>query len=149
MEGERQAALLQHGVELHVAIVEHAALMRRRHHEADHAGLVGEILDHLDAGFRLVERKIEHRADARLVRQHLVTEPAVIGARQRHLDIGPRRGGERQHRRREQADDIDPHRVHPALGQRDVAMRHRRHLLLAAPADALDAAAEILEVGVG
>jgi hypothetical protein len=103
-----------------------------------------EFLHRLIGRLRVVERQIERRPNARLGRQHLVTEPAVIGTGQRDLDLGPRRKAEGQHRRREEHHDVDAHRIHPALGQRDVAMRVRRRLLLALARIARDAAHQIL-----
>ena len=89
MEPERQAVLFQQRIGLHVGVVMHRPVARRRHHEADHAGLAGEFLHHAERRCRIVERQIQHRADARLLRQHALDQPAVIGARQRdlHLDL--------------------------------------------------------------
>ena len=67
VERERQAGFLDQRVGLHVVVVVHRVVAHRRDHEADHALLAGELLDHPVAGVRIVERQIEHRADARLL----------------------------------------------------------------------------------
>ena len=76
----------------------------------------------------------------------LLDEPAVIGARQRHLDLDARRQAQRQHRRREKAGHVDAQRVHPALRQRDVAMRRSGVFSSGAAGDAGDAAGHLLVV---
>ena len=144
MERERQLTLLQHGVGARVAIVPHALVARRRDAEPDDARLVAQLLDHALAGRRIVEREIEARLDARLGRDDVVDEPAVIGARQRHLDLDARRQSQRQHRRREEAGLIDAERVHPALRQRNVAVDAGGRLFLVPAPVARDAARHLL-----
>ncbi len=144
VERERQPALLQRGVGLGIGIVVDAAIVRRGHHEADDALPVGEFQHGLVAGLGIVEGQIEHRLEARLLAEDLVAEPAIVGLRQPDLDLDPRTGGEIEHRRRKHAGDVDAHRVHPAPHQRDVAVRRRRDLLVAAPGIARDASADFL-----
>jgi hypothetical protein len=118
---------------------------RRGDEKPDHAFLLAELLDELVGRVGIVERQVEHRHQSRLARQHPLTEPAIVGARQRHLNLDLRMHAERQHRRREQHRDVDADRVHPALGQRDVALILAGwRLLQAAQRIARDAAAHIL-----
>ncbi len=72
------------------------------------------------------------------------TEPAVIGAAERDLDLDLRMQPELQHRRGKHHRDVDADRVHPALGQRDVAVLAAVGLLDLAQRIARDAAAHIL-----
>ena len=122
----------------------HRAVARRRHHEADHARLAGEFLHHAEGRRRIVERQIQHRADARLVRQHALDQPAVIGARERDLHLDLRMEPELQHRRGKDHRDVGAHRVHPAPRQRDVAMLVARNLFELAHRIAQHAPADVL-----
>ena len=149
MECERQVALLQRGVGLGVGVVVDAAIMRRRHHEADDALAIGEFQHGLVAGLGIVERQIEHRLEAILLAEDLVAEPAIVGLRHRHLDLDARAGREIEHRGREHAGDVDAHGVHPAPHQGDVAVRGRRDLLDPAAGIAGDASADLLVRAVG
>ena len=148
VEAERQVPLLQRRVHLHVRVLVVAGVVRRRHHEADDAFALAELLDDLVAGLGIVERQIQHRLDARLLVEDGVAEPAVVGAREPDLDLVARTVREIEHRRREHDRDVDAELVHPALHQHDVAMRRRRHLLVLALRIAGDAAGELL-VGAG
>ena len=85
----------------------------------------------------------------RLDRQDALAEPAVVGLAQRHLHLGLRMQAEEQHRGREQAGIVDPHRVHPALGHVDVAVGVGRRLLQPAQVRARDAAAGVLIADLG
>ena len=144
VEGERHAPLLDRRPGLRIGVVVDAAVVRRRHHEADDALLVAELLHGLVAGLGIVERQVEHRLEARLLSKNFLAEPPVIGLRQRDLDLDARTGREIEHRGREHAGDVDAHGVHPAAHQGDVAMRRRRHLLDAAARIAGNAAGKFL-----
>ena len=109
-----------------------------------HALLAGELLDHLVALLRIVERQVEHRDDARLLLQHALAEPAIVGPGQRDLGLDLRMQAELQHRRGKQHGDVDAQRVHPAPGQRHVAMHAGFRLLDPAQRIAGDAAADVL-----
>ena len=64
-----------------------------------------------------------------LLGENPLAQPAVIGLRQRDLGLDLRMQAELQHRRGKQHRDIDAHGVHPAPGQRDVAMHAGLRLL--------------------
>ena len=130
MEGDRLAHLLEQRIGLDVGVVVHRLVARRRHHEADHALLVAEILHRLVGGFRIVERQIQHRDDAGLDREDALAEPAIVGAAHRHLDLDLRMQAEKQHRRREQAGIIDAHGVHPFERHADVAVLEPAELVV-------------------
>ena len=123
VERQRLARRLQRGIEPHVAVVMHRLVAGRDHGEADDARLVGELLDHLDAGVGIVERQIHHRLDARLPRQQFLDHPAIERAPERHLHLGLRMHAEQQHRRRERHRVVDAHAVHRAPDQLDLTMR--------------------------
>ena len=144
VERERQAGLLDRRVDPHVAVVMHRPVAHRGDHEAAHALLAGELLDHPQARVGIVEGEIDHRADAAFLLQHLLAEPAVVGKGERHLGLDLRMQAELQHRRGEQHGDIDAHGVHPAPRQRDVAMHAGFRLLDAAQRIADRAAAHVL-----
>ena len=144
VERERQAVLFEQRIGAHVVVVMHRAVARRRHHEADHARLAGELLHHAERGGRIVERQIEHRADARLAREHALDQPAVIGARERDLHLDLRMEPELEHRRGKDHRDVGAHRIHPAPRQRDVAMLVARHLFELAHRIAQHAPADVL-----
>ena len=93
MEGDRLAHLLEQRIGLHVGVVVHRLVARRGHHESDHALLVAEILHGLVGGFGIVERQIEHRDDARLVRRERARRarrcrPGTSPPRPRPADAG-------------------------------------------------------------
>ena len=145
VERDRLAELFEQRVGFHIGVVVHRLVARRRHHEADDAFLVAEILHRLIGGFRIVERQVKHRDQPRLDREDALAEPAVIGAAQRHLDLDLRMQAEKQHRGREQAGVIDAERIHPLDGHGDVAVPAvLRHFLQPAQIGAGDAATEIL-----
>ena len=121
--------LLQRRVEPHVGIVPDRLVAGGRDREADHAGRVGEALDRLDAGVRIVERQVEQRLLARVLRQDLLDQPAVIGVAERHFDVGLRVHAEREHRGREHHHVVDAHGVHGALGELHLAMQAGRRRL--------------------
>jgi hypothetical protein len=125
MEGERQAALLEHRIEAHVAIVVHRPVARRGHGEADDAGLVGELLDEGGARLGRVERQVQKPAQASILRQHLLGQPAIVGAAQLDLDLGLRMYPQHQHGRREHRHDVDAHRIHRAARQHRLAVPAR------------------------
>ncbi len=83
------------------------------------------------------------------MRQHALGQPAVIGARQRDFDLDLRMQAELQHRRRKHHRDVDADGVHPAPGQRDVALLAGRGLLHAARRVAHDAPAHVLIADAG
>jgi hypothetical protein len=58
VEAERHPALLEHRIELHVAVVVYRPVADGGDHEADHAFALSEVLDDRDAGLRLIERQI-------------------------------------------------------------------------------------------
>ena len=109
-----------------------------------HALLAGELLDHAVARLGIVERQIDHRADAGLLRQHALGQPAVVGVGQRDLGLDLRMQAELEHRRGEQHRDIDAHGVHPAPRQRHVAVHAGLGLLDPAQRIADRAAAHVL-----
>ena len=144
VERERQAGLLDRRIDLHVAVVVHRPVAHRRDHEAGHALLAGELLDHAVARLRIVERQVDHRADARLLGQHALGEPAIVGVGQRDLGLDLRVQAELQHRRGKQHGDVDAHGVHPAPRQRHVAVHAGLGLLDPAQRIARHAAAHVL-----
>ena len=126
VEAERHAGVLQRRIEPHVGIVPDRLVTRRRDGEADDARLAGEFLDALHAGVGIVERQIEQRLLARVLRQNLLDQPAVIGLGERHLGVDLRMHAEREHRGREHDHVVDAHRVHGALGELHLAVQARR-----------------------
>ena len=123
MERQRHPQFLNRRIGLGIGVVIDAAIMGGGDHETDHALLVAELADDAVAGFRIVERQVEHRLEARVLGEHALAQPAVIGGGERDLDLDARTRCEVEHRRREHAGDVDAHGVHPAPHQRDVAMR--------------------------
>ena len=107
VEAERLAGVLQRGIEPHVGIVPDRLVARRGDGEADHARRVGEPLDRLDAGIGVVERQIEQRLLARILRQDFLDQPAIIGIAERDLGIDLRVHAEREHRGREHHHVVD------------------------------------------
>ena len=83
------------------------------------------------------------------MRQHALGQPAVIGPRQRDFDLDLWMQAELQHRRREHHGDVDADGVHPAPGQRDVALLAGRGLLHAARRVAHHAPAHVLIADAG
>jgi hypothetical protein len=129
---------------LDIGVVVHRLVARRRHHEADHAFFVAELLNGPVGGFGIVEGQIKHGDQPRLGGENALAEPAVIALRHRHLDLDLRMQAEEQHRGRKQAGVIDPHGVHPQLGHADVAVGAGGDLLVFAQFVARDAAAGVL-----
>ena len=144
VEAERLAGRLDGGIKPHVAVVVHRAEPARGDREADDARTVGETLDHLHAGVRLVERQIEQRLDAVVLGEDLLDQPAVIGRADRSLDVRLLVHAEHEHRGREHHHVVDPHGVHGAADQGHLAVgravRHRLAqalLMRDAPVDVL------------
>ncbi len=129
VEAERLAARLDRRVERHVGVVMHRPKPRRGDGEAEHAGDVAEAFDDVEAGFRMIERQVEHRLDALVLRQDPLDEPAIIGGADCDLDLGLRVHAEHQHRGRKHHHVIDAHAVHGALDEGDLGVglagRHR------------------------
>ena len=74
----------------------------------------------------MVERQVEHRLDALVLRQDFLGQPFVEGVADHDLHLDLRMHAEHQHRGREHHHVIDAHRIHGAL--------HQRHLGMGAPA---------------
>ena len=103
------------------------------------------MLDVTQARIRIGERQVEHGIHAPVrLRQHLLGDPAAIGPAQVDLHLLLRMRAKAEHAGREQAGVIDPHRVHPALTELDVADAARLGLLGGAQRIAGDAAAHVL-----
>ena len=94
--------------------------------KADHAGRVAEALDGLDAGVGIVERQVEQRLLARILRQDLLDQPAVIGVAERHFGIDLRMHAEREHGGREHHHVVDAERIHGALRELHLTMQPGR-----------------------
>jgi hypothetical protein len=92
-------------------------------------GRVAEALDGLDAGVGIVERQVEQRLLARVLRQDLLDQPAVIGVAERDLGVDLRVHAEREHRGREHHHVVDAERVHGALRELHLAMQPGRRRL--------------------
>ena len=129
VEAERLTRLLQRGVEPHVGVVPDRLVAGGGDGEAHHARRVGEALDRLHAGIGIVERQIEQRLLALVLRQDLLDQPAIVGVAERHFDIDLRVHAERKHRRREHHHVIDAHRIHGALAELHLTMKPGRRRL--------------------
>ena len=118
--------LLQRRIEPHVGIVPDRLVARGGDGKADHPRRIAEALDGLDAGVGIVERQVEQRLLARILRQDLLDQPAVIGVAERDLGVDLRVHAEREHGGREHHHVVDAQRIHGALRELHLTMQPGR-----------------------
>ena len=122
VEVERQPALLQHAVNSHVAIVVDRHVTHARHGEADHAGMIAELVDHPLAGIGIAEWQEAVRLQPRVAWQHLLRHEARVGKREVYLDVRARMRADVQQRIRKQDHAVDAERVHGAAQRHDIGV---------------------------
>ena len=144
MKGERLAGRLDRGIERHIAVVIDGAEARRGDRKADHARIIGIHLDRLHAGLGVIERQIQHRLDARILRQDFFGQPFVEGVADHDFHLDLRMHAEHQHRGRKHHHVIDAHRIHGALNQRHLGVGAAARDGFAEPLLVRDAAEDVL-----
>jgi hypothetical protein len=92
----------------------------------------------------MVERQVQHRLDALILRQDFLGQPFVEGVADDDFHLDLRMHAEHQHRGRKHDHVVDAHRIHGALHQRHLPVRAAARHLLAEPLLMRDAAEHVL-----